>query len=795
MNKKIFLLSLILFLTLNFSFVSACSLNDLGSCSFNDLKDFISNLLSKKKVSCSNVYLPVCSESSKTFANECFLKEEKQTLAHLGTCLEYPYNLSATFCVKEKFEWDGYKCLKDNNFVSYNNEELGFSLLLPSNSKIEEKYIEIPKERNNTNLFYKKLEINSGKSCSDISYYAKIKEEKEVNIKGNVFKLIIGTNDLSFENDLKTKIDYRNYILKKDDSCISFLFSMYSLDDFSLRYDENIEASKFEQILESYSTTVKKEIKKSPCNDLGDLNEDGFISEDDLNYFDFGAVENNLQKRGDLNGDDKVENEDKNILNSFLLGKINSFEACLLSSVIKTGFAPKISSKDFSIVQDKGKTEVKLSLNLDISADMGDVYLKSDLSFLNILNEEGIKVEDATFSTGAVIREDGYLFLEKGKTTWLFIELKLKAKEKPVYSKVFIDGIDYLNEKGEIEKLSLLVQSSRFYLNYIKNNLICDSYGDINNDSIIDEKDILYITEEKELTEEEFKRADVSGNGEVNLIDAIEIKRYLQEKKSFSICDKNYTPKIYENPSISVTLNKDKTKHVVITFYLDSSEGEAMIKSSVSTNQDDLSSGIYLKIERDGNVSLDNLKLLSSGEPTNKGFIKIKKNTPSWIKLEFDARAINDTALVNFIVNKIIYLSEGEEKELNLSGIKTGDIFLNYGNEKLISPCEKLGDLDEDGFVSFSDYEYLEENMNLLLIKKEKFVFADLNKDGIINDLDKEEMDQYLNKKTSSFSGCLKEICSEKIEPVYTEDGFIYANECYLQTKEIKCFIGKDCGI
>lgn len=795
MNKKIFLISLTLFLTLNFSTVSACSLNDLSSCSFSDLKDFISNLLSKKKVTCSNVYLPVCSESGKTFTNECLLKQEKETLAHLGACLDYPYNLTASFCVKEKFEWDGYKCLKDDVKVSYNNEKLGFSLSLPSGSKINDDFIELPKERNNTNLFYKKLEINSGNYCLDTSFYSKVKETKEVNVKGNVFKLISSTNDLSFGNNLETKIDYKNYILEKEGFCISFLFSMYSKNDSLIKYDENIESMRFEEILGSYSLLIEKEDKKSPCDNFGDLNEDGFINENDLDYFDFGAVENNKQKNGDLNNDNKVDEEDKNILLSFIYGNANSFEVCNYLPPVKVGFAPKISSKNFNITQDKGKLEAEISLNLDIYADKGDVYLKSDLSFLNILNEENVKVEEATFSTGAIIKEDGYFFLEKGKTTWLSIELKLKAKEKPVYSKVFIDGINYLNEEGVETNLSLLSESSRFYLNYIKDNLICDSYGDINNDSLIDEKDISYITEEKELTEEEFKRADVSSNGEVNLIDAIEIKRYLQKKEAFSVCSKTFAPKIYENAFVNVTLNEDKSKHVAITFYLDSIDGDALIRAKVSTNQDDDSSGVYLKIERDGNVSLDNLKLLSSGEPTSDGMIKIKKNTPSWIKIEFDARAINDTALVNFIVNKIVYLSEGEREAIELSSIKTGDMFLNYEKTKLASPCDNLGDLDEDGFITILDYEYLENNMNLLLTEKEKFLFADLNKDGTIDNLDKEELNQYLNKKRNSFSGCLKEICNEEIEPVYTKDGFLYANKCYLKEKEVKCFIGKDCGL
>jgi 4-aminobutyrate aminotransferase-like enzyme len=59
------------------------------------------------------------------------------------------------------------------------------------------------------------------------------------------------------------------------------------------------------------------------------------------------------------------------------------------------------------------------------------------------------------------------------------------------------------------------------------------------------------------------------------------------------------------------------------------------------------------------------------------------------------------------------------------------------------------------------------------------------------------ELDDYLNQKIDKFSGCLKDACNSLIEPVYTKDGFIYANECYLKKaqKEVKCYINKNCGL
>ena len=137
MNKKITLVFLTLFFILNYNNVYACSLTNLTSCSFSDLTEFVFGLLSTdKKTSCSSVYAPVCSNDGKTYDNSCTLKESNGKIAYLGRCLEYPYNLSANNCIKEKFEWDGYKCMEKDEAVAYENKELGLSLLLPQNSKI-----------------------------------------------------------------------------------------------------------------------------------------------------------------------------------------------------------------------------------------------------------------------------------------------------------------------------------------------------------------------------------------------------------------------------------------------------------------------------------------------------------------------------------------------------------------------------------------------------------------------------------------------------------------------------------
>ncbi|MDD3032927.1 MAG: hypothetical protein PHF88_03090, partial [Candidatus Pacebacteria bacterium] len=75
------------------------------------------------------------------------------------------------------------------------------------------------------------------------------------------------------------------------------------------------------------------------------------------------------------------------------------------------------------------------------------------------------------------------------------------------------------------------------------------------------------------------------------------------------------------------------------------------------------------------------------------------------------------------------------------------------------------------------------------------FINADLNKDGTINILDLKELDSFLSGQENTFSGCLKEVRSSDLELVYTKDGFIYANECYLKDKKVNCYLNKDCGL
>ncbi len=804
MNKRNFLFFAVLIFSLNFSSAYACSLTNLTSCTFSDLKEFVVNIFSSqdKISSCADIYMPVCSKGGKTYNNICLLKEQKDEINYFGRCLEYPYDLSANNCVKEKFEWDGYKCTKKKEeSVRYENKELGISLLLPPSSEINDDYIELPKERNNTNLIYKKLEINTGSYCSDISLYTKVINTKEVEISGNIFKITEGENSLDYGNEVLADIFYVNYVLEKDDSCTGFLFSIYSSkpDSFT-SYDKNIETSSFENIIKSLSFIEKAQNKKSPCDDYGDLNSDNVINDIDLNYFDFGSVENNIQKKGDLDGNNIVDYKDQNILQSFLNDGMELFPVCSLEKSLNKGFVPKIFFDDnFDIKQDKQKSEANVRINFDLKAQNGDVFIPFDGIHLKILNEDKIKISDLTWNTGAQIRDDGYIFLENGKTTWVSMEFKLIAKEKPIYTKAIIDKIDYLNEKGELKTISTSIETSKFYLNYDseKGNLICGNYGDINNDGFIKEDDISYIVTNKELDDEQKLRADVTGNGEVNLIDAIEIQKYILKEEIFTVCKKTFAPRIYDSVLANVENNSDKTKHVFLTFYLDSDKGDALVPTKISLNQDDDFSGIYMEMEKDGTVAVKNLKLFSSAEPIQSSFLRIKKDVPNWIKLEFDIEAIDDTALVNLKINKIAYLENDEMNYVYPSGIQTGDIFLNYEKKQFALPCEELGDLDLDGFITYSDYEYLKSNLNILLKNPEQFIYADLNKDGLLDDLDLREMDDFLNEKIDRFSGCLKNVCGANIEPVYTKDGFIYANECYLNntTKQVKCYIKKDCGL
>ena len=136
-SKKIILFFLSLIFILTYENAYACTLTNLTSCSISDLTKFVSDMLSfreeDKKTSCSDIYIPVCSKGGKTYDNICLLQEKKDKLAYLGSCLEYPYNLSANECVKGKFNWDGYKCVKNNTSFNYTNNELGINLLLPGN--------------------------------------------------------------------------------------------------------------------------------------------------------------------------------------------------------------------------------------------------------------------------------------------------------------------------------------------------------------------------------------------------------------------------------------------------------------------------------------------------------------------------------------------------------------------------------------------------------------------------------------------------------------------------------------
>lgn len=798
-NKKIVLTFLTLAFAFNLTSVQACSLTDLSSCSFSDLKTFVLSLFSNSKTSsCSNEYLPVCAKSGKTYNNICLLEEQKESLNYLGSCLDYPYNLSADECVKSKFEWSGYGCIKDKKGLTYNHE-LGFSLTLPENSKIEESYIELPKERNRTNLILNKLEIVSQDVCSDLSIYTKVKNTSELVVNGNNFQVVEGEDSREYGN-LKVEVNYVNYMLKQEGSCTSFLFSSFFEKESSFqKYDKGIEFSKFEQIMRSFAFGKKIE-REIPCENYGDLNQDGLINNEDLELLNFGIVENDLQKQGDLNKDNLVDLTDKNILENFIKGSLKTFPVCSLIEATNSGFSPKIIfNNNVILTQDEKKTEAKIRINFDLVAEKGSVFIPADLKKgiqVKILNEENLNVKDITWNTGAQIKEGGYLFLEKGKTTWFSLELVLNAKEKSVYSKVLIEKINYLNEEGVLKDIFTNIETARFYLNYNNNgNLICGDYGDINNDGFITEEDISYIVDNKELDEEQFLRADVTANGEVNFIDAIEIKRYLLEEKPFLVCSKAFTPNIYESALVSVQNNEDRSKHVYLTFYLDSSKGDAFIPAKVSFNQDDSFSGIYFELERDGSVLVKNLKVWSSAEPTGLGLLKIKKDVPTWVRVEFDIEAINDTALVNFKLNKVAYLDGDERRYVYLDGIKTGDIFLNFKEEKVASPCDKKGDLNQDGFVSYEDYDYLKNNLNLLITDSQKFVYADLNQDGTINDLDLKELENFLSKKTTTFLGCSLKACNPNLELVYTKDGFIYANECYLKEKEVKCYLNKDCGL
>lgn len=757
MKKKIFLICLVLVSSLVFISVNAKKYNIFE--------------LFEKKAECTKAYIPVCSKTAKTFDNVCLLEESEEELDYYGRCIEYPYNLSVDKCIEEGFSWDGYRCYeKDKEGIIYEGD--GFEIMLPANSIIYDDFIELPKESNKSNLIFKKLEFVSENYIEDILDYTKVNSRED--------NLIKGETSLDYGDEVLADIDYEYYIFEDK---IGVLFSLYS----NGKYNEKIETSSFSSIFDSLVLVERSEELLSPCEEYGDLNSDGILSKDDLNYFIFGTVENNMQKRGDLNGDNVVDEKDENILYSFLNKDIHTFPVCLDQKIIKKGSVPKISfNNNFTVKQNAQKTETKVIFNFDVIASEGDVYIGAN-SF-NIKNDF---IEDLTWSTGAEIKEEGYIFIEKGKTTWVSVEIDLKAKKNPSYAKVSIDEINYLNEKGEVEKLETKISTNDIYLNYIKEegNLICENFGDVNGDDIIDEKDIALILYEDELSDEQKLRADVNLDGEVNILDAVEIKKYLLRGEVLPVCFKTFPPRIYDNSLIGVISNEDYSKHITITFYLDSNLGDAFIPAKVSFNQDDETAGIFIELEKDGAVAFKNIELWSSAELNKEGFLRIKKGVPNWIKIELDVYAIKDTALLNFRINKIGYL-DGYIYPLN---IETGDMFLNFEEEPL---CNKLGDLNLDGRITYTDYDYLKNNLNIILKNPELFERADLNGDGKIDKLDLKELDDYLNQRIKTFSGSSKKACSLEVEPVYTKDGLIYANECYLSnTQEIKCYINKDCNL
>lgn len=788
MNKKILLICLIL--SLNFNSVQACSLTDLGSCTFSDLKDFVLSLLSpSKKSKCENVYIPVCSKSQKTYDNICLLKEDKEKLDYYGRCLEYPHNLSANECVLERLNWNGYKCSeKEESEVYYKNEEFGFSLSLPSNSIIQNDFIELPKERNNTNLIFKKLEFVSKNYILDVFSYMKVKGEKET----SQFKVYTFENSLDYGNEVLANIDYVYYVFEDD---LGFLFSLYSFESSRDKYDKFIETLNFDKIMETLLFVEKSEDLKIPCEDYGDLNFDGVINKEDLDCFRFGSVLDNIQKKGDLNNDGVVDEKDEAILLSFINRNIDSFPICSFEKELKKGTTPKIVfNKNFNVIQNTLKTETSVIINFDILAEKGDVYVDVDGFDFEFLNNENVFVGEMVLNSGGEIKEDGYIFIGKGDKAFVSVEIKLRAKEKPIYTKVSLNKISYLDEFSKEKSMSTLIETNKFYLNYSGSNLICGNYGDVNNDGVIDEKDILLILENKELTENEKVRADVSGNGEVNVIDAIEIKKYVLSGEPFSICKKTFLPKVYENALIGVQKNSDKTNHVTMTFYIDSNMGDALIPSKVSFNEDDDTAGMYFALEKDGNIVIQNLKVWTSADLTKKGFLRIKKDVPNWVRIEFDVQAIKDTGLVNFELSKIVYLSDNERDYIYPLNIKTGDMFLKYDKKEFLSPCDGLGDLNFDGKIDYLDYDILKNNLNFLLADPDKFIYADLNRDGVLDEKDLKELDDYLGQRIFEFTGCKKQVNS-LIDPVYTKDGYIYANDSFLKDlkKEVKCYINKDC--
>lgn len=779
---------------------SACSLTDLTSCSFSELGQILQQLMgsseSEQEDSCPSIYLPVCGISGAGYDNICKLNNSDDELAYYGSCLEGIAALSANDCVKQKLEWNGFKCASKNpESYTYFDGDAGIQFSYPEGSSVREDFIELPKAQKNTNLLAKRLAVSTQETCDSIALYTKVKSDKTEIIEGNAFRVVEGSDSLNWGEEISVNINYKDYILQKDENtCVSFLFSLISVEDENFNeYSPLLEEQLFDETVSSvvFSGNASREIS---CGDLGDFNDDGYLDEEDLSLMEFGTVESNISKKGDLDGSGIVDEEDVSLFNNYLNGNISTFPACSAQEdKIISGSIPGVIWDGTSRINyNENKTQAEVSFDLKIAADTGNVLLALQDPEFSIANKDGV-IYDVVWSTSAPI-EDGYAFIEQGDYEWIYATAYLEAKNSPLYTKFVIDGIDYFNEQGEIETLLFSAYSDNIYLNYIEteNNLACGSWGDVDGNGQINDEDVLLILGDGELDAAQTERADVTGNGVVNLSDALEIRQYLSDGTSFPVCTKMFTPKIYGNKVLSVEDNGDGTKHISLTFYLDSEKSDTYLPLMVSFNQDDENAGIYFAVEKDGSVAVENLQLFSGADP-GENMLRIKEGTLQWIRIEFDIRAVMDTALVKFNIDKIIYLDEdGERQEIFPEGLGTSDIFLNYTQGRVDSPCENLGDLDGDGSVSISDYNFLKKNLNLIFTYPDKFLNGDVNRDGKISDEDLEEIDNLLNGRSNTFSGCLKVICSDIIDPVYTNTGEVYSNKCFTKQDDIKCYLDQE---
>lgn len=798
--RKISLTFLMLFVFTS-SVNAACDFKNLNSCSVGDLMSMVNSLIvpntvDSKTVDCPSIYLPVCGKDKNTYQNSCFLLEEGIRLDYLGSCLEEPNNLRASDCVRDGYDWSGYRCFdKNKEDVKYSNSEIGLEFDYPSDAKlINTNLIDLVKERKDTNLISKRLEILSGEGCDNFKYYTNILSEEEETINGNKFTVIESEESLEYGKNIFADIKYKSYVYNENDKCINLLFSLIS--DPNSNYDNytvvDIEPNAFLKIVNSVSIN-QGEKKQSPCDNFGDLNEDGYITISDIALLEYGTIQNNFQKRGDVNGDNFISDEDKMILIQYNNSLIDDFPACSEKQLeSKKGASP--SYIEVSSNFDKNTNIVDFVI--EVYADNGDVlipaFIDDSINF-EILNSNIIDIVDAGLNTSASITEDGFIFIKGGDSEWINANFELKANTKPVYSNVLINGINYLDEDGNISSYDLSSESKKVYLNYITGQEKlppCEKYGDINLDGYVTNDDIwaFRLNEYK-------KNADLNGDGEITLRDFLELKNYLEEKELFSVCKIKTIPVIYNNGITTIENKEGNVKRVFLTFYADSKDGDSYIPSELTFNQDDTSAGIYIDIERDGYLNISDLEVHTSANYTRDGLFKLKKDLPQWFRVEFNVESIKDTALANFKVNKIAYLNnEGEREYLYPENIETGDIFLNYEQEKIIAPCDSLGDLDLDGFITIEDYNYLKSNTNLLFKDSEKFILADVNKDGKNNEKDLEEINDLILSNTDSFSGCAITLCNSEVEIAYTKDGYLYSNECYakLDEKEVKCKIGSD---